>query len=233
MVNPVFNTANIIVQDLASYDRLGFVVRDIGLLQETHLGGFGPQTVASASMPVEDFSGWLELSPAVDVPGNGGPVMLLEVKVREATTWPSEGSVADRVGVFESAGVGDGVGVSQLRCSSSSESGQALQGVQLTVPSAPAAHMAPAADMVPEPEVMPEPEMASAEVAEVASASAEVASASRSGGVPRSADDAGIPAFWGDLRWQIFHIPEETWSFYKTGQLADMLIRMSDLCAMF
>ena len=116
-MNPVFNTANIIVQDLASYDRLGFVVRDIGLLQEAHLGGFGPQTVASGSMAVEDFSGWLELSPAVDVPGNGGPVMLLEVKVREATTWPSEGSVADRVGVFESAGVGDGVGVSELRCS--------------------------------------------------------------------------------------------------------------------
>ena len=50
VVNPIFNTT-FIVEGLAESDRLGFVVRDIGLLQEVHMGGFGPRNVASGSVP--------------------------------------------------------------------------------------------------------------------------------------------------------------------------------------
>ena len=70
-------------------------------MQESHLGGYGPQDVASASLAVEDFDGWMELRPVVELPNNGWPVMQLTVKLRESTPWPSEGFAGDRVALFE------------------------------------------------------------------------------------------------------------------------------------
>jgi len=105
-VNPLFH-AMVIVEDMADQDRLQFTVRDIGLLQESHMGGFGPRDIASISVPLQDFAGWLELTPLQEVPGNGGPVMLVDIKVRKTSAWPGEGFAADRLGLF---GGGDGIG---------------------------------------------------------------------------------------------------------------------------
>ena len=41
------------------------------------------------------------MQPSAEVAGNGGPVMLVEVKVRETRVWPGAGFAADRVDVLE------------------------------------------------------------------------------------------------------------------------------------
>jgi len=99
-INPQIN-ATVILENVRENDRLRFELRDQAWLQESHLGGFGPRDVASASLPVEDFDGWMELRPVVELPNNGWPVMQLTVKVRPSTSWPSEGFAGDRVALFE------------------------------------------------------------------------------------------------------------------------------------
>ena len=78
------------------------VLRDIGLLTQSHAGGvFGPQDIATASLGVVDFAGWVEMGPSAEVAWNGGPVILVEVKVCETGVWPGAGFAADLVDVFE------------------------------------------------------------------------------------------------------------------------------------
>ena len=254
-VNPIFN-ATLIVEDLAIHDRLRFVVRDIGLLQEVHAGGFGPRNVASGSVPAEeDFKGWLELTPEAHVPdNNGGPLMLLEVRIREASAWPGESTVADRVGVFEGV-VGGESGCGSVGGGESSGGGvscgggiseQALRGGGFM----PAPPCAPPS-MEPEPEeyrscgvpgsfapaekpatdsgqAQPAPQPATD------SGQAQPAPATGSGQAQPAMDSDPIPASWGEVppprpNFNIspFSISDETWTFYKKGQLEDCLLRMS------
>ena len=191
-VNPQINST-IIAEDLNADDRLMFTVRDIGLLQDQHMGGFGPKDVASAPLPVEDFAGWLELMPAVDVPANGGPVMHVELKVRETGMWPSSGFAADRLGLFQPP----------------PETQQALGGFMSTASCD--------AELMP---TAPSPSIG--------------VPASEEGGVIDSCNETH-PAGdlrWPDLRWQTFCVPEATWSFYKKGQMEELLIGMSQRCCL-
>ena len=100
-INAAFNQT-LIIEDLSETDRLKIIVTDVGLLQEAHLGGFGPQQVAKSSLALEDFSGWLEMEPVVEVPNNGWPVLQIELKIREAASWPSKGFASDRAAIFKS-----------------------------------------------------------------------------------------------------------------------------------
>ena len=242
-VNPIFN-ATLIVEDLAIHDRLRFVVRDIGLLHEVHAGGFGPRNVASGSVPAEDFEGWLELTPEAHVPDNGGPLMLLEVRIREASAWPGESTIADRVGVFEGV-VGGESGCGSVGGGESSGGGvscgggiskQALRGGFMPAPPC-------APSMEPEPEesrscgvpgsVPPAGKPATD------SGQAQPAPATGSGQAQPAMDSDRIPGFWGEVppprpnfvNLSPFSISDETWTFYKKGQLEDSLIRMSIMCS--
>ena len=93
VLNPIFN-ATLVFESLSEEGRLQIVLRDTGLLHEAHVGGFGPRVIATTSLPMADFAGWIELTPMSDIPNNGGPVMLLDMKVRAMTPWPAEGFVA-------------------------------------------------------------------------------------------------------------------------------------------
>ena len=114
VVNPVFQTT-IVLEDMVEHDRLVIKLRDVGVLREAHIGGFGPRDVAVTSVPLRDFAGWLELTPEVEVAGNGGPVMFLDVKVRPTSGWPGEGFAADRLGVFGGVAESQGHDVAESR----------------------------------------------------------------------------------------------------------------------
>ena len=205
-VNPQIN-GTIIAEDLNADDRLKFTVRDIGILQDQHMGGFGPKDVASASLPLEDWAGWLELTPEVDVPANGGPVMHVELKVRETGMWPSSGFAADRLGLFQP----------------SPETQQALEGFMSTAQTpSPRSFGVPASGAGLPAGLMPTAPSRSTDVP-----------ASEEGGVDSSGNETPLPPSplsprpAGDLRWQTFCVPEATWSFYKRGQMEEMLLGMS------
>ena len=250
-VNPIFN-ATFIVEDLAIHDRLRFVVRDIGLLQNEHVGGFGPRNVASGSVPAEDYKGWLELTPEAHVPGNGGPVMLLEVRIREASAWPGVGAVADRVGVFEGV-VGGESGCGSVGGGESSGGGvscgggiseQALRGGFMPAPPCAPPPVEPEPEEyrghgVPvsfHPKLNPAPDSGKAQPAPqpapqpaTDSGQAQPAPATGSGQAQPAMDSDRIPGPPPRPNFNLspFCISDETWTFYKKGQLEDCLLRMS------
>ena len=130
VVNPVFQTT-IVLEDMVEHDRLVIKVRDVGMLQEAHIGGFGPRDVAGTSVPLRDFAGWLELTPEVEVAGNGGPVMCLVITVRPT------GFDADRLGVIGSVAESRGHHVAESRGPDVLQAFAGLEPSAPTIPSEP------------------------------------------------------------------------------------------------
>ena len=84
-VNPMFKST-IVLEDIEE-EMSEFVVRDVGVCAQAHIGGFGPRVVASARMRAgEDFNGYLELNPAKEIPEQGPPV--LQVSTRHSLLMP-------------------------------------------------------------------------------------------------------------------------------------------------
>lgn len=231
-VNPIWN-AQVMVQGLQKFDRLQFMIKDVGLLQESHALGFGPRVVASRSVPVDqgDYNGWLELDPSDDIQHNGQPLLAVEIKfVRERNDWPTPGIVDHRISVLES---------------------QATQGLQLA-PSAPAkvidgsmsmsdTMLDTGAELEPErrfDEVTcggatplcvqaMQPGVAASTASTALAATPVVVAATESPGVAASS----MQPWQGSLRWQTFHIDPRVYSIAKRGQLLDILKLMSDRTA--
>lgn len=99
-INPMLN-CSIMMEEVSKDDRLSVAIRDIGMLAESHLmGTFGPKILATASIPVEDFAGFLELQANSVIANNGNPLLQLEVKARELSEWPLQGHAMDRTSLL-------------------------------------------------------------------------------------------------------------------------------------
>jgi len=85
-VNPMFKST-FVLMDIDEDEMIEFVVRDVGVCAQAHIGRFGPRVVASARMRAgEDFNGYLELNPSKEIPEQGPPV--LQVSTRHSLLMP-------------------------------------------------------------------------------------------------------------------------------------------------
>ena len=72
----------VMLQDVEATDMIQFMVKDVGMFQESHVGGIGPKLLASGSMKLCEFQGFLPLEPAKEIAGQGGPI--LEISMRHS-----------------------------------------------------------------------------------------------------------------------------------------------------
>ena len=254
VINPIFKN-NVILEDVGKEERISISLRDIGLLQESHVGGFGPQTICSTSLAAEDFSGWVEMRPQLEVPGNGWPLLKVEVKVRGTGPWPGEGFAADRAMLFEPLALSDQpqpqpdveqafagmVAEAELEAKQETEreaERQAKQEAEREAKLDEGRGFGVPASSAPDP----------AEIrcigVSASSAPDPTKTPTPPPTPPRTPTPEPLPAptpeplpnpapatfegdFQGDLRWQTFHIPESSWGFYDKGELFDTLQEMS------
>ena len=232
-INPFLN-CSIMMEEVSKDDRLSVAIRDIGMLSESHLmGTFGPKILATTSIPVEDFAGFLELQANTVVANNGNPLLQLEVKARGLSEWPLQGHAMDRTSLFGRAVESD--------LSSSAHSG----GPQ---PSAPPLVLQPA-EPSPEPASAPiwamppwtavagapEVQVSGCSGVSLASAPAESevskVAAGCSGAPPAQSSEerAFAEMVWEMERPQsfLFHIDQEVFTFAQTGELFDVLLMKS------
>jgi len=221
-INPQIN-CTLILEDLGADDRISFTVKDQAWLQESHIGGFGPQHVAFSSLPLQDFDGWVELRPAVEVPSNGWPVMQLEVKVRPATAWPSEGFASDRMAFFQ-------IDPSQATASAPAELAvepepeQRGDGVSASTPKGPELlqrgqerqQELQQQQRGPEPQQEPQQQQQQQQQQQ-----------RRPEPQPQQRGDGVSEDGWPDFRWQTFYIDPRAWTFAKKGELLGLLKMMS------
>jgi hypothetical protein len=88
-VNPIFQETLHLVK-LHPDDRVGFRVKDYGLLSQPTVVGLGPRFLATASVPAGcNFEGYIELEPVKQIADNGVPVLHVSVKFHHQDTSPA------------------------------------------------------------------------------------------------------------------------------------------------
>ena len=119
-INPIWKKA-LMLSDVTDDDRLDFRVVDVGVFAESHLGErLGPRVIASTSLPLKDFEGFVELQPYKAIPGQGSPVLEVAVRVFHVHTpgLPPIGHTQAMVGMVEASAppLGDLEGVGVQAC---------------------------------------------------------------------------------------------------------------------
>ena len=93
----------VVVPNLTSAERLQLSVIDVAVVQQPALG-FGPKLLASTSISLEDdFDGWIDLTPTVDISGCGPPVLQLSVRIVKFGEVPGVGNTQALKGIFGTA----------------------------------------------------------------------------------------------------------------------------------
>ena len=103
-VNPIWKSM-VMLQEVEDTDMIQFLVKDVGVFQDAHLGCIGPKLLASGAMKVGNFQGFLPLEPAKEIPGQGWPILEISMRHSEAPSplseLPSVGNTSLRREIFD------------------------------------------------------------------------------------------------------------------------------------